>query len=111
MRGLRFEYYDGLDWYETWGDVEGRGKAQSSRRERFNLDGLPDAVRITLWFDPSPRPRKEQTKEARATEPPLMFQTVARLNLADSARRASAAADSNATGQPTPATGNEGRNP
>jgi len=111
VRGLRFEYYDGLDWYDTWGDVEGRGKAQSSRRERFNLDGLPDAVRITLWFDPNPRPRKDQTQGASATEPPLMFQTVARLNLAASARRASAAGDPNATGQPTPAIGNDGRNP
>ena len=111
VRGLRFEYYDGLDWYDTWGDVEGRGKAQSSRRERFNLDGLPDAVRITLWFDPNPRPRKDQTEGARATEPPLMFQTVARLNLAARVRGASAAGDSNATSQPTPAIGNDGRNP
>ena len=110
VRGLRFEYYDGLDWYESWGDVEGRGKAQSSRRERFNLDGLPDAVRITLWLDPNPQPRKDQNEVASATEPPLMFQTVARLNLAARARQASSGT-SDATSQPASPTGIDGRTP
>jgi hypothetical protein len=110
VRGLRFEYYDGLDWYDTWGDVEGRGKAQSSRRERSNLDGLPDAVRITLWFDPNPRPKKDKTEGASATEPPLMFQTVARLNLAARARQSSSGT-SDAANQPAAAIGNDGRNP
>ena len=34
LRGLRFEYYDGLDWYDTWGEVEKRGKRENSLRAR-----------------------------------------------------------------------------
>jgi hypothetical protein len=90
LLGLRFDYYDGVDWYETWGDVDRRNKAQTSRRVRYNLEGMPEAVRITLWFDPNPKkkPAAPGTTEAvpsaeePATEPPLVFQTVARLNLA-----------------------------
>jgi hypothetical protein len=113
VRGLRFEYYDGFEWYDSWGDVEGHGKAQSSRRERFNLDGLPDAVRITLWLDPNPnaQPKQVKTETETATEPPLMFQTVARLNLAASVRRASTSGGSDATSQATPTSGNDGRTP
>lgn len=83
LRGVKFEYYDGIDWYDTWGDVEQRGKAQTSRKERYNLDGLPEAVRITLWFDSNPRRPKTQPSESGTNQPPLVFQTVARLNLAD----------------------------
>jgi hypothetical protein len=91
--GLKFEYSDGYEWYDSWGDVEGRGKLQSSRRERYNLDGIPEAVRITLLFDSNPRPTKalgsesEAPSEQATAEPPLVFQTVARLNLAAIPRR------------------------
>jgi len=86
--GLKFEYSDGYEWYDSWGDVEGNGKMQSSRREHYNLEGMPEAVRITLLFDPNPRPLKDQSEasappEKIGREPPLVFQTVARLNLAD----------------------------
>ncbi len=83
LRGLRFEYYDGFEWYDSWGDVEQRGRAQTSRRERYNLEGMPEAVRITLWFDSNPRGRKDMNSVTVTNEPTLMFQTVARLNLAD----------------------------
>jgi type II secretion system protein J len=87
VRGLKFEYYDGFDWYDEWGDPEGRHKGQISSLDRANLSGMPEAVRITLWLDPGSRPAKEASaKEASAekdsAEPPLVFQTVARLNLA-----------------------------
>jgi hypothetical protein len=72
VAGLRFEYSDGDDWYDTWGDVEGKGKAENSARSHPNLFGLPQAVRITLWLDVG----------NRTNEPPMTFQTVARLNLA-----------------------------
>ena len=91
--GLKFEYSDGYEWYDSWGDVEGRGKLQSSRRERYNLEGMPEAVRITLLFDSNPRPTKEPmagnapAQQQTAAEPPLVFQTVARLNLAAIPRR------------------------
>jgi hypothetical protein len=91
LLGLQFDYYDGVDWYETWGDVDRRNKAQTSRRVRYNLEGMPEAVRITLWFDPNPKKKPAEppgtsetapAAEEPATEPPLVFQTVARLNLA-----------------------------
>jgi type II secretory pathway component PulJ len=81
--GLRFEFSDGLDWYESWGDTEGRGKEQFSLRNRANLSGMPEAVRITLWLDPNPRQTTSETQQSNTNEPPLVFRTVARLSLAD----------------------------
>jgi type II secretory pathway pseudopilin PulG len=98
LLGLRFDYYDGFDWYDTWGEVDRRSKAQNSRRERYNLEGMPQAVRITMWFDPNPKTKPagsadtaatSPSTEAPATEPPLVFQTVARLNLATALQNAS----------------------
>jgi len=87
LLGLRFEYYDGLDWFDTWGDVEGRGKQQFSLRERSNLYGLPEAVRITMSFDPNAHlTTPENTK---TNEPALVFRTVARLNLTAALQRSS----------------------
>jgi type II secretion system protein J len=75
--GVRFEFYDGFDWFEEWGDPT--GKRQTSNREQPNLYGLPEAVRITLLMDPE----YSRKKQAAATNgPPLVFQTTARLNLA-----------------------------
>jgi hypothetical protein len=142
LRGLRFEYYDGFDWYDTWGDVEGNGKQLTSARDQPNLFGLPDAVRITLLFDRSSRPRAPPSSpsasasaaasvsvpspetaatvpaasvasEKDSAEPPLVFQTVARLNLAHSAERGVSGASSTgtiteSTDQPGPVPGNQG---
>ena len=100
LLGLRFDYYDGFDWYESWGEVDRRSKAQNSRRERYNLEGMPQAVRITLLFDPNPKTKPADSSgtaasspstEEPATEPPLVFQTVARLNLAMAAQTLSQA--------------------
>jgi hypothetical protein len=134
LLGLEFEYYDGFDWYDTWGDVEGKGKQLTSSRDHPNLFGLPDAVRITLLFDRSPRPRapppspattpslettaspaKPIASEKDTAEPPLVFQTVARLNLAHSSERgvtggSSSRPISDTTGQPAPAPGSGGEN-
>ncbi len=116
VQGLRFEYYDGLDWYDSWGDAEGRGKPQSSQRERTNLEGMPDAVRITLWLEADTRGRKAepaQKAEKPAAEPSLVFQTVARLNLAASARNSSPGSAGNqgdASEQASPGPGNSGGN-
>jgi len=86
VRGLKFDYYDGYDWYDTWGEAQGRGKQRNSLKVQPNLSGMPEAVRITLWLDPNPQLRSTNTvsltQEAAALEPPLAFQTVARLNLA-----------------------------
>jgi hypothetical protein len=87
VMGLRFEYYDGWEWFETWGDIEGRGKAQNRLLDPGNLTGMPEAVRITMWFAPTRRPTKEGAAK-KDNEPPMMFQTVARLNLAATAQTA-----------------------
>jgi type II secretion system protein J len=93
--GIRFEYYDGFEWYDEWGDQEGR--RQQQQQESWlapgNLSGLPEAVRVTLWFatDPKPigrRPSDEEMDgdpETLASGPQgstMAFQTVVRLNLA-----------------------------
>jgi type II secretory pathway component PulJ len=105
--GLRFEYSDGLDWYESWGDTERKGKEQFSLRPRANLAGMPEAVRITLWLDPNPRQKPVDSTDTATNEPPLVFRTVARLNLADSNQSGpssgvstNAAPDANTQGQP-----------
>jgi len=114
--GLRFDYYDGLDWFESWGEVDRRSKAQTSRRERYNLEGMPQAVRITLWFDPNPKTKpadSASTAEASASreepvnEPPLVFQTVARLNLATASQNVSRSGSNNSgqSAQPAPSGG------
>lgn len=73
VRGLRFEYYDGIDWYDDWGDPTGK-KAQSSLSLDTNLEGLPEAVRVTLTVGPS--------NDKSESEPPLVLQSVCRLTLA-----------------------------
>src|SRR5581483_1913063 len=94
VRGLRFEYSDGYDWYESWGDTDLRGKQQFSQRVQANLSGLPEAVRITLWLDSNPRTRPNEDQGSTTNEPPLVFQTVARLTLADSGKTAPSAGSS-----------------
>lgn len=84
VRGLKLEYSDGYDWYDDWGDTDLRGKRQFSMRVQPNLSGLPEAVRITLLLSPNSRPASSEDSGGTNNEPPLVFQTVARLNLADS---------------------------
>jgi type II secretory pathway component PulJ len=110
--GVRFEYYDGLDWYDDWGDPDAKRKQQFSQRERTNLSGLPEAVRVTIMFDTAPRGKKSEaldpaTAEKEEPPPPLVFQTVARLNLAAAATQSSSSSSSSSTTesgntQPTP---------
>ena len=77
LRGLTLEYYDGRDWYDNWGDASVKKKLKYTTTEAPNLSGFPEAVRITLLLDPNPE------KSAEKKEPPLAFQTVVRLELAD----------------------------
>ena len=110
LRGLKFEYYDGFDWYTQWGDPDGRGKALDSFREHPNLQGMPEAVRVTLWFETETRPASKSRSASKSTtdeaagEPVLTFQTVCRLNLAGISLRntASAPANSGDTASPRP---------
>lgn len=76
VSSLRFEYYDGFDWYEEWGDPT--GKRALSENPDPNLTGLPEAVKITLTLDPS----FQSARDEAIKEPPLVLQTVARIPLA-----------------------------
>lgn len=88
--GLKFEFSDGLDWYDSWGDTDRRHKEQFSLRARANLSGMPEAVRITLWLNPNLQAKPVEEGQSPTNEPPLIFQTVARLNLAGSPQTAPA---------------------
>jgi prepilin-type N-terminal cleavage/methylation domain-containing protein len=77
VRGLTLEYYDGLDWYDTWGDANVKKKVKYTTVQAPNLSGFPEAVRITLALNPEP------SKSGESNGPPLLFQTVVRLELAD----------------------------
>ena len=96
VRRLQFEYYDGLDWYDDWGAQDNR-KQQSSLRYHGNLSGMPEAVRITLWLE-SAQAQPTAAAEKASAEPPLVFQTVARLNLAGGG--SSGASNSNNSAMP-----------
>ncbi len=80
--GLRLEYYDGYDWYDSWGEPKERVRAQSSLRDTGNLEGMPEAVRITLYLDTEPQSHTAKPAEKKTPEPPAVFQTVVRLSLA-----------------------------
>ncbi len=106
IQGVRFEYYDGYDWYDDWGEMKGDAKAANSNKEQYNLTGMPEAVRVTLWFDANPDKRSKPSDSAEtpatpeSTEPPLVFQSVARLNLAATANAAAASASPGTNGTP-----------
>jgi len=111
LRGMHLEYYDGYDWYDTWGEVDRRTKSQTSHKEQYNLEGMPEAVRVTLWFDAEPRTKPAKTAETaeeqsggQPPEAPMVFQTVARLNLTKASQAASSAIPdaSGQNGNPTP---------
>ena len=85
VRGLRIEYYDGFDWFDEWGDPEGKTKGMLIPPS--NSYGLPEAVRITIVFDSETKSRRANlsapTKTDAADEKsPMRFQTVARVELA-----------------------------
>ena len=109
---LKFEYFDGVDWYDSWGNVDPKKTRQSSAREQSNLTGLPEAVRITLLLDSNPKKKQPNTASGEEQpERPFVFETMVRLNLADvvqSAENASSSADTTASPDQTP--GNSGNN-
>ncbi len=112
--GVRFEYSDGVDWYDNWGEIAGKAKAENSQREQSNLDGLPEAVRITLMLDSNPNSKTDSKTGKRTLKPPLVFQTVACLNLAaaaqDNAGTSTSTSTQNPSDQPAPGTPNGGQN-
>ncbi len=77
ITSLRFEFYDGIEWFDEWGDPEGKYKGMTFPPS--NSYGLPAAVKITITLDPETRrgPKKPD-EESKA---PLTFQTTARIDL------------------------------
>ncbi len=96
--GLKLEYFDGLDWYDSWGDVKGRGQDQASASAKSNLSGLPEAVRITLLLDSNPGRKTAAVADGAKPEPPFVFRTIVRLYLADAAKNNSSSTDTGNTG-------------
>jgi prepilin-type N-terminal cleavage/methylation domain-containing protein len=92
VRYLKFEYYDGFDWYDEWGDATGKRKKDTSRLEHPNLYGMPEAVRITLALEPTSSGKPDTDAE------PMVFQTVARLNLAAASQKESSSTSSKGDG-------------
>lgn len=97
MRLFKLEYYDGFDWYDTWGDVEGNGKRETSMKLSSNLTGMPEAVRITMVFEPGWRPGSVASggmdagdtatslRRRNGSGGAMTYQTVVRLNVASTA--------------------------
>jgi type II secretory pathway pseudopilin PulG len=105
VRGLSFEFYDGIDWYDTWGAPDARRKYEGSARYRGNISGLPEAVRISLSLDNERQsaPSAGDTNPRRSAA--LVFRTVVMLNLARSAARSAVSSATNSASgsqQPTP---------
>ncbi len=103
LLGARFEYFDGVDWYDTWGEIKGT-KKETSQKVQPNLSGMPEAVRITLWFDPDPGAKNIPEGE-KPKNPPFVFQSVARLMLADNtpdSSSSSSSSDTTSSDQTTP---------
>ena len=111
--GLKLEYYDGLDWYDSWGEETTGGKGQNSSGVTNNLAGLPEAVRITLLLDSNPKKKNPDTLDEAKPEPPFVFKTVVRLNLADAVQASSSTTDtgnSDGTSPPNQVPSNGGNN-
>jgi prepilin-type N-terminal cleavage/methylation domain-containing protein len=87
VAGLRFEYYDGFEWFDEWGDLEGKYKGMMYPPS--NSYGIPVAIRVTISFDQERRKRKSATtmassevaEDSESPAPPMTFQTIARLDL------------------------------
>ena len=106
--GLKLQYYDGTDWYSTWGNVDKKTAAQNAARDAANTtsevansSGLPKAIEITLLMDSNPKKKKaddtSNTTDEKTMEPPFIFSTVVRLNLAEAVENAENAASSSGT--------------
>jgi type II secretory pathway component PulJ len=90
LRGVQYEYYDGLDWYVSWGETEPKKKGVKKEEIEPNLQGMPEAVRITISLNPNSKKRTALAATEADTvlsDPPLVFQTIARLNLSAASQR------------------------
>ncbi|MDC0325315.1 prepilin-type N-terminal cleavage/methylation domain-containing protein [bacterium] len=93
LLGLKFEYYDGWDWYDDWGDAETPEETteteESSLIASAGRTGFPEAVRVTLMIPEKSGPRQIPESVAEPGTSPMIpgamvFQTIVHLNLAHS---------------------------
>lgn len=77
IEGLDLEFYDGFEWFENWGDPNGRARQQNSLRDRPNLVGMPKALRITLTLPAEPTSNPQSGAASNSTT--VTFQTTVRL--------------------------------
>jgi hypothetical protein len=118
LRGVVFQYYDGWEWYDNWGEINPNKKQNKEKKSSLapaNLSGMPEAVRIILRFDPDPQANKAKWKSSAESyassqlehpEAPMVFQTTVRLNLAAASQsgfsRSSPASSDQSTQTPAP---------
>lgn len=109
LRGVMFEYYDGWDWYDTWGEINPNKKEKKTTFTPANLSGMPEAVRVTLRFAPDPAASKAKWKASADkytgeqldhSEAPMVFQTTVRLNLAAASQSGFSRDSSSSDSQP-----------
>ncbi len=91
VRGFRLEYFNGLHWYDRWGESPTSRETYSNDPDRTTMNagtdaametGLPEAVRISLALGSEEEERPGRRTGARVKSPPLLFQSVVRLYLA-----------------------------
>lgn len=87
VKSLKFEYFDGYKWYAEWGDPQGKAKNQSEVVRKANTYGMPEAVRITLALEGVRKKKKSEDNREENPEPPIIFETVVRLELAGASAR------------------------
>lgn len=80
LKGIRFEYYDGIEWFDDWGSTDQIKPDEDSLLAPGNLYGMPSAVRITISVGkPSNPPIESQApapgKLTNKGEPPSILQT------------------------------------
>ena len=98
VKGFRVQYYDGIEWWTEWGDPEQKTKGMTS--PPLNSYGLPEAVTITLQFNPDgPKRKMEGDAESKTF---LTFETTARLSLAPYFALQDRSANSNSEQPSTP---------
>lgn len=98
VAGLRFEYYDGFEWYDEWGDPEDQWRGDSTVLDPGNLSGIPEAVRVTLRLTPGAGAAKKSAPGRRAAEPELVFETIVRPHLAGAAKNSAPGGGSGGNG-------------
>lgn len=77
VRSLKFEFYDGYEWFDEWGDPTGKERLKTVPDS--NVSGLPEAVRITLEVDPAYQ--RQRAEDEESSEAPFTLETTARLNM------------------------------